>query len=505
MNYHHNYRVHQNQRIYYDGILEILQIGEHQFAELKLVNMWIMMMLLSWTSATNCARIYNMSFSVNITMPPAGWQFNLAVTSDQVYDAFTILSLLEDCQLQKATLVVPHGGPANERFTEAMCARNNRFRITSQPVLFHYCNKCTRFYQGLRVIRSTNFTILKTAIYPGKKTNVVVIDGVTNGHRCCGVSNCKIPLRNNHDRFCLTHSHMRAVCAIIGCSLPVASEDRKTCTLPEHEAVENVQINRGQARFQLKERQRRAQVAHPRDALPVEVTDISELIEDGDVEDDFEFNGKGLPIPTDSAPKGKKTLRAQFGRKRTHNEQLFVAPCGMIMARETFYHAEAIYSVIVSLLKLSILMFQTYYHWQEMIKRTYRIASTKPNHIFFDNNCTLGKAVKDDPFFKDIALTVDVFHFKCKHSEKDQFCQENCNPVAYPELLGEGLKQWYFNSSIAEQTNSWFGGYQAICREMRVDRYNFFFDEMIRRRNIMTLARLTKEPGTNPGTWPFPA
>ena len=177
----------------------------------------------------------------------------------------------------------------------------------------------------------------------------------------------------------------------------------------------------------------------------------------------------------------------------------------MIMAQETFYHAEAIYSVIVSLLKLSILMFQTYYHWQEMIKQTYRIASTKPNHIFFDNNCTLGKAVKDDPFFKDIALTVDVFHFKCKHSEKDQFCQENCNPVAYPELLGEGLKQWYFNSSVAEQTNSWFGGYQAICREMRVDRYNFFFDEMIRRRNIMTLARLTKEPGTNPGTWPFPA
>ena len=40
----------------------------------------------------------------------------------------------------------------------------------------------------------------------------------------------------------------------------------------------------------------------------------------------------------------------------------------MIMARETFYHAEAIYSVIVSLLKLSILMFRTYYHWQEMIK-----------------------------------------------------------------------------------------------------------------------------------------
>ncbi|KAF8799170.1 hypothetical protein BYT27DRAFT_7228010 [Phlegmacium glaucopus] len=463
VNYHHNYQVYQGQQIYYDGIPEILQIGEHQFAERKLVNIWIMMMLLSWTSATNCARVYNLGFS-GYNLKPSSWQFNLEVTSDEVYDAFTILSLLEDSQLQRATLVVPHGGLAKDRFTEAIRIRNNRFRLCSQPELFHYCNKCTRWYHG-------------------KKVSVIVIDGVANGHRCCGVPNCKIPLKSNHDCFCPTHYHMKGVCAIIGCTLPVASEPgRKTCSLPEHEAVEKVHNDRGQARFQLKERQRQAQIAHPRDALPVEVMDISELIEDADIEDNFEFNGKGQPILADSAPTGKKSLRAQFGRKRTHNEQLFVAPCGMIIARETFYHAEAIYSVI------------------EMIKRTYRIPGTKPDHIFFDNNCTLGKAVKSDPFFRNIGLTVDVFHFKCKHSEKDKYCQENCNPIAYPELLGEGDKQWYFNSSVAEQTNSWMGGYQAICREMRVDRYNFFLDEMIRRRNIMTLAKLAKE---QPGTWPI--
>lgn len=139
---------------------------------------------------------------------------------------------------------------------------------------------------------------------------------------------------------------------------------------------------------------------------------------------------------------------------------------------------------------------------QEMIKRTYRLPGTKPDHIFFDNNCSIAKAVKSDPFFQDIGLTVDVFHFKCKHSEKDRFCQENCNPAAYPELLGEGQQQWYFNSSVAEQTNSWLGGYHAICREMTVHRYNFFLDEMIRRRNLITLDKLIK--GTQePGTWPL--
>lgn len=119
---------------------------------------------------------------------------------------------------------------------------------------------------------------------------------------------------------------------------------------------------------------------------------------------------------------------------------------------------------------------------QEMIKCTF-CRDIKPDHIFFDNNCTLAKSVKDDPFFEDIGLTVDVFHFKSKHSEMDTFCQEHCNPAAYPELISEDNKGWYFNSLIAEQTNMWLGAYHAICQEMVVDKYTSFLDEMILCRN----------------------
>jgi len=59
----------------------------------------------------------------------------------------------------------------------------------------------------------------------------------------------------------------------------------------------------------------------------------------------------------------------------------------------------------------------------------------------------------------------------------------------------------FFNSSIAEQTNVWLGGYHSICREMLVDKYNFFLDEMILRRNRMTREKLMKE-GAMPSTWP---
>ncbi len=130
---------------------------------------------------------------------------------------------------------------------------------------------------------------------------------------------------------------------------------------------------------------------------------------------------------------------------------------------------------------------------KEFVKRTFSINGQKPNHLFFDNNCSLAKHVKNDLYFRDIGPTVDVFHFNCKRSVKDGFCQTNCNPILYPELLGENGKAWYFNSSIAEQTNVWLGGFHAILREMLVERYNFFLDQMILYRNRMTRERIHKD------------
>lgn len=349
VNYHHNFRVFNGQRIYYDIIPDIIQVGEHQFAEKRVINMWISMMLLSWTSATNCAQIYNVALSGR---DKPDWQFSFNVTGDQVYDAFTIISLLEDCQLRQQTLAVPHGGPARDRFLEAMRVRNNRLRLCSQPELFHYCNKCTRFLDGMihhlygLLSRFDYFT-------DNRKVSVVVIDGVTIGHPCCGHPNCKIPLANNQDRFCGNHNGLKDVCAIVGCSNMVVA-GRKVCTMPEHQDVEDVYNARGQARFQLKERLERAHVAHPNNSIAFEISNIDDLIDDNDSEDGFQKPSPNIPFPSmPNDPKSlhvgkEKKVRAKFGRRRTHNEQIFVAPCGIIIARETFFHAEALYSVVVS-------------------------------------------------------------------------------------------------------------------------------------------------------------
>jgi hypothetical protein len=95
-----------------------------------------------------------------------------------------------------------------------------------------------------------------------------------------------------------------------------------------------------------------------------------------------------------------------------------------------------------------------------------------------------------DKHFDDCALPVDVFHMKTKHKESDDHCNRSCNPAMFPGLM-VGNK-WRFNSSAAEITNAWFGGFQSIVREMRVDRYNFFLDEMIKRRNRHIIADLCR-------------
>jgi len=86
-------------------------------------------------------------------------------------------------------------------------------------------------------------------------------------------------------------------------------------------------------------------------------------------------------------------------------------------------------------------------------------------------------------------MPVDVFHFKSKHKETDDFCRKHCNPAKWTELA-DGNGKWIFNLSAAEQVNAWIGGYLAMVCEMLAHQYDFFLDEMIKRRNEMVLEHL---------------
>ncbi|KAJ8519163.1 hypothetical protein ONZ45_g3859 [Pleurotus djamor] len=197
-----------------------------------------------------------------------------------------------------------------------------------------------------------------------------------------------------------------------------------------------------------------------------EIADISE-----DEEDD----------PTHKSDAGNREPKARFGRRRTHNEQLVVACCGVVTGRVTMYGAEAISGV------------------KDVLKSIYQTREDLPTVIFYDNNCHLQAHLlkQGDTYFQNTILPVDVFHFKSKHKKTDEFCQRHCNPAQWKELVDVKTNKWRFNSSIAEQVNVWMGGYMAVVREMLPYHFDFFLDEMIKRRNQIIVRKL-KTQGSIP-------
>ena len=103
-----------------------------------------------------------------------------------------------------------------------------------------------------------------------------------------------------------------------------------------------------------------------------------------------------------------------------------------------------------------------------------------------------------DTLHERIGLPVDVFHWKTKHKQSNDACAIHCNPYSYLDLHKEDDSGWVFNSSIAEQTNVWLGGYHAILWEMHVVLYDFFLDEIIMEKNMITVAKLRSQ-GLCPG------
>lgn len=283
---------------------------------------------------SNCAHFYNVSLSKGAMLPP-DFPFKFGLSGDHVWSRVVQLSLIKDLQLHGQVLEIKHGGDHRDRFPAPIHACNLHICLYSQEELCHYCTKYTVLHDD-----DNNGA-------PDQKFSVVVTDGVTVGHQCCGIHNCHEPLANNHDRFYPDHllTHL-CICAIVNCERSVTPSTR-TCDDPTHQAIEKAYTQCSQAHFQLQEHLQRAYVAVPTNSDTSDVM-IADLEANDPLEEEFEVPvvvGEGS-VETAKQTKPRK-LCAKFGRNYTHNEQLIIAPCGMILARETFYGAEGVTSVVV--------------------------------------------------------------------------------------------------------------------------------------------------------------
>jgi len=300
----------------------------------------------SRVSATNCARNYTL-IAKRAPNLPTDWA-HLELDVDDVWNAFFLHTLLNQHEEREQTLVLPQRGyTQRERLLFAIRDENARMVGTGQEHWNHVCDKCCWVYEKEGVQREFSYLRLCVHVSPMScgfldELRSVVVDGVTIGHPCCSEHDCPIPLQSSRDHYCPVHTHLSNLCVVISCN-EIAEKNFKTCAHPDHRSLETKYDMASKAMFQLRHRLERVS-RQTHDSLPTDFTSEGDGSGGGfqgsDVRHDQEVeitaddcNGK--------SSSGNRTIRARFGRRRTHNDELCVASCGVILGRATFYGSEA--------------------------------------------------------------------------------------------------------------------------------------------------------------------
>ncbi|PPQ78706.1 hypothetical protein CVT24_002284 [Panaeolus cyanescens] len=435
--YYPNYYVHDNAstRTYYPGLVpDFIHAKEHTFIDKQLCAMFTSMMLNLVTSAANCAKVYNetMSNTEAKDLLADVYRRDHELAGKTVWDSLFLFWLMEDHVENNTILEVNHQASTQAIHLEkALEARNDRMIGPGQELWNHACDLCLWIKE-----QDGDEAIIRS----------VVVDA------------------NVRHIYCPKHFNLNKKCCAVACS-DDAEPGFRTCTLSEHRQLETWLREENKAMFQLKRR-----LARTGGQLEIDETADAEMC-----------SGK--------EETGNRAPHARFGRRLTHNEELCVTSCGIILERATFYGSEAPNGVRIFLMGL------------------FPTKKSLPHVIWHDNNCKIRAMLQNDPeelrtYFDECAMPVDVFHFKSKHKKGDIECNKHCNPANWKDLMTED-GHWRFNSSAAEQTNVWFGHYLPVVRGMDAVQYDFFLDEMIKRRNrnrVVELERIEKSPYQIPRT-----
>ncbi|KAF7288473.1 hypothetical protein HMN09_01389500 [Mycena chlorophos] len=447
----------ESKRVYYERPLPYVHAQTAAYVEDSLCRFFENLICSAHAPTTNLARSYNSDLGRTSTM--MNTRLKSDISQSLVMDAVFLHALLRRARRYSPQLELTHRGDNEHRFDTAMDAYNLLMSGTGQPQYAHACLDCFKVFED-PVTGELSFIRGGTT------------DGVTIGHPRCRIEKCRNPLESMKDKLCTTHAHLADRCLAHNCENK-APRGHITCSIPAHRAKEE---------------------EHKRAAEPAFLDLDRRLTKDGVSTQTPRRKATSTSTQHRSTPsKRSGPIKLDLTRFWTHNDQLFILCCGVIISRTTFYHDEGVSSVAQFLIS------------------TFPKPWLFPTHNFYDHACGLLQHLQTPvnaalfKLFECVRLVVDVFHALHHHKDDGEtFCNQNTNPALCPELHDVAEGKWLLNSSIAEQTNVWYGAFQPITREMSAFRFNFFLDEMIMLRNEWFVGELGKN-GKMPFTLDFEA
>jgi hypothetical protein len=286
------------------------------------------------TSALSMSKVFNDVLSGMYNKNESVLKISqMRLTPKQVWRCFGYHALLCEWDERDTCLELPdsEGGGDSDRLKGPMEMRNRWMIVEGQEYLHHACHGCEIFEDNGRPDNSCACCgLFLKSCYSSIQLELdliraITMDGLSIGRVCCAQHNCSHPLLNHHQRFCIHHQELNSVCAFEGCSNAV-QDGCLTCSVAEHrEAEEAHRANRANSSYHQKVRIRR----WGKNAAE------SKLAQYDDLPDNLVEEPSGK-----SETGNRKGPKHRFRRHYTHNEQLIVSTCGVILSRATFYGAE---------------------------------------------------------------------------------------------------------------------------------------------------------------------
>lgn len=290
---------------------------------------------------------------------PNNFVLNNKLTAELVYEAFFLHGLILDAYNRGVSLTLPNGSEQRDRLDRALEERNKRMVGTGQEFWAHRCQVCMQLFQGAdgKICGSSTeawkrYFLLMTPICVDA-ADAGTMDGVTMGFPCCSVEGiCCIDLKTPKERFCPIHSDRKDKCFVAGCDLPPDKENKSlACSTPAHHERElEVRRRTHKGMRELLSRYLRRLRGEDDESGTVSTTESQPTALPADPTLSS-TQSEGIELTVGTLFKAHNLLGKVLGRlnrKWTHNEQLFVRPCGVIVSRCTFYHAESLTASAVS-------------------------------------------------------------------------------------------------------------------------------------------------------------